>query len=75
MLVKLSEGLNQFLLNSQLYLKDWLIVMGSLWAFNILHWILGSPLNGLGIVPRRLRGLWGIFLLAFITSKFQSFIF
>lgn len=75
MLIKFSEGLSQFLSNSQLYLKNWLIVIAGLWAFNILHWILGSPLNGLGIVPRRLRGLGGILFSPLLHQNFNHLFF
>lgn len=37
-----------------------LMILAGLWLFNILNWSLDSPLNQLGIYPRRLRGLIGI---------------
>jgi membrane associated rhomboid family serine protease len=50
-------------------------IMGSLWGFNILNWVLGSPFNVLGIVPRTFHGLVGIFFSPFLHANFSHLFF
>ncbi len=75
MLVSLSKELSHFFLGSQIYLKPWLMVMGGLWLFNLLHWALGSPLMVLGIRPRRFSGLIGIIFSPVLHQNFNHLFF
>ena len=75
MLVTLSKELSDFFLRSQVYMKPWLIVMGGLWLFNLVHWTLGSPLVVLGIRPRRFTGLIGILFCPVLHQNFNHLFF
>jgi membrane associated rhomboid family serine protease len=52
-----------------------LILIGVLWAFNILNWITGSHLNKFGIIPRRARGLIGIVFAPILHGNFTHLLF
>jgi membrane associated rhomboid family serine protease len=64
-----------FVETSKLYVKPMLEILGALWAFNILNWIVGSPLNYLGILPRNFFGLIGIPLSPFLHRNFTHLLF
>ncbi len=55
-----SQEIDILMQSSQFYLKYWAAIIGALWVLNILSWLAGSPLNLLGIYPRKLPGLIGI---------------
>jgi membrane associated rhomboid family serine protease len=74
-LVTLSKELSDFFLRSQVYMESWLIVMGGLWLFNLVHWALGSPLFVLGIRPRRFAGLIGILFCPVLHQNFNHLFF
>ncbi len=75
MLVNLSKELSNFFLRSQVYLEPWLMVIGGIWLFNLLHWALGSPLMVLGIRPRRFSGLIGILFCPLLHQNFNHLFF
>lgn len=45
------------------------------WIVNILNWILRSPLNILGVYPRSLWGLMGIFFAPILHANFNHLFF
>lgn len=50
--------------------------LGLLWGINLFNWwVLGGRLNALGIVPRRPRGLLGIFFSPFLHADFAHLLF
>lgn len=46
-----------------------------MWSINIINWILGSPLNILGIYPRSLFGLIGIIFAPILHGNFNHLFF
>lgn len=75
MLSDFAYQLNVFINQSKIYLQPWLMALGVLWIINILNWTLGSPLNRLGLVPRRLSGLPGILFSPFLHGDFSHLFF
>ena len=72
MLTNVIEDLNTFVQTSQLYLVPWLYCFAGLWAFNIVNWVLGSPLNIFGIYPRHIFGLLGIIFSPILHKNFSQ---
>lgn len=50
-------------------------LMAALWGINIVNWVLGSPLNLLGIYPRSLWGLIGIIFAPILHGNFNHLFF
>lgn len=75
MLTDFVDQLNTFVQVSQFYLLPWLYCFAGLWGFNILNWVLGSPLNIFGIYPRHLFGLLGIILSPILHKNFSHLFF
>lgn len=75
LLSDLTLELNQFLTTSKETIFPWLEVMGVFWLFNFFNWMIGSRLNILGIVPRRLWGLPGILFSPFLHQDFNHLLF
>lgn len=50
-------------------------IMAALWGINIFNWVLGSPLNVLGIYPRSLWGLIGIIFAPILHGNFNHLFF
>lgn len=75
MLIDLIDELNIFIKTSQSYILPWLYCFAGLWGFNILNWILGSPLNVFGIYPRHFFGLLGIVFSPFLHKNFSHLFF
>lgn len=75
MFSNLQNEIIQFLNNSLFYLKPWAAVIGILWCVNIANWISGSPLNSLGIHPRKLAGLVGIIFSPILHQGFKHLLF
>lgn len=67
-LVPVFDGL---LLHSLLALK----IVGALWIIQIVNALLGYQLNILGLYPRKIRGLLGIFLSPFLHGSFSHLFF
>lgn len=49
-------------------------ITGVLWGIEILDWFLGGRLDGLGIHPRQVDGLWGILFAPFLHAGFGHLI-
>lgn len=75
MLAEFTEELDAFIQTSQLYMIPWLYCFAGLWGFNIIHWLLGSPLNILGIYPRHIFGLLGIVFSPILHKNFSHLFF
>jgi len=75
MLNDLADQLNLFILKSKIFMIPWLKALGILWGINIVNWIIGSPLNRLGLYPRRLSGLPGIVFSPFLHQDFNHLFF
>lgn len=75
----MNEVINQILvffdsLNNNLYYVMYIIVF--LWILNVINWIIfKSKLNMLGIIPRKMSGLVGIFFSAFLHGNFNHLFF
>lgn len=52
-----------------------LTLIGGLWAINLLNWAIGSPLHFLGLIPRSLNGLVGIFVSPFLHGNANHLFF
>jgi membrane associated rhomboid family serine protease len=52
-----------------------LYILAGLWGFNLIHWLLRSPLNSLGIYPRSTFGLVGIIFSPFLHGNFNHLFF
>ncbi len=50
-------------------------LLAGVWAFNILNWLLRSPLNSLGIRPRNAFGLIGIIFAPVLHGNFNHLFF
>lgn len=74
-LVEIANELAAFSDKSKLLMLPWLEVMAILWAINIFNWIIGSKLNYLGIYPRNLFGLVGIFFSPLLHHDFSHLLF
>ncbi|MDB6095874.1 MAG: AraC family transcriptional regulator [Francisellaceae bacterium] len=75
MLSNLLNELNTLFSNTQLYLYNWLACIGILWVLNFLNWMMGSKFNNLGIYPRHLFGLIGIFFSPLLHQNFNHLFF
>lgn len=75
MLEDLIAELNAFIDKSYVVLWPWLSCLVGLWFFNIFNWITGSKLNSIGILPRKLSGLMGIFFCPFLHQNFNHLFF
>lgn len=64
--------LNQHLI---FYARDALGPLGVMTGSYVLNQLLQGRLNQLGIRPRRLRGLWGIFVSPFLHASFDHLFF
>lgn len=59
MLSIFSEQLDLFIDTTRDQFGWVLVIIASLWAFNIVNWMLGKPIR-LGVIPRTIPGLFGI---------------
>ncbi len=75
MISKFASEMNVFMMRSQIYIFPWLIVLVWVWGLNVLNWCIGSKLNVLGIIPRRVRGLPGIIVSPFLHQNFNHLFF
>lgn len=75
MLAELSREIDTFINTSRHYMPQMLKAMGILWAFNIVNWMIGSPLLSFGIRPRKLSGLIGIFFAPFLHGNATHLLF
>lgn len=75
MLTELATEIDGFVHISRQYLPTALVLLGGLWLFNIANWALGSPLNVLGIRPRKMMGLIGILFAPFLHGNFSHLLF
>lgn len=75
MLSELSEGVNEFIEKSQIYMPGMLKLMAALWVFNYANWKTGSKLNRFGILPRTVRGLVGILLAPILHKNLNHLLF
>jgi len=75
MLTELTNDIQQFIETSKAYIPPVLRLMGGLWLFNIVNWIMGSPLNRLGILPRTPQGLIGIVFAPILHGNFTHLLF
>src|SRR5690242_12499810 len=71
----LLDELARYLHQGQFYLIPWLKVLGIIWCVNIANWIVGSPLNHLGIYPRKLLGLSGLIFSPFLHRNIGHLFF
>lgn len=69
------DELNLLLQHVQVYIKPWTYVLAALWAVNIVNWVIGSPLNYLGIFPRHVTGLIGIIFAPILHRNFTHLLF
>lgn len=75
MLNNLVNNLETFVSASRVYIPICLEALGLLWGINVLNWLMGSPLNRLGLYPRRLAGLPGILFAPFLHQDFNHLFF
>ena len=75
MLEKLSSELTIFTSNTQVNLHILLKIMAGIWIINIVNWFTGSKLNFLGIRPRKITGLIGIFTNTVLHKNFNHLFF
>ena len=71
----LTTELQNFTETSKQFIPPMLMVIGGLWAFNLLNWATGSRLTKLGIRPRKIRGLIGIIFAPFLHADFSHLLF
>ena len=62
-----------FFAKSELPFMGYILLV--MWAVNIFNWVLGSPLNILGIYPRSLFGLIGIIFAPILHGNFNHLFF
>lgn len=72
---ELSLELNFFINAIKENIAIFIKIIAWLWLFNIANWCTGSKLNYLGIIPRRLFGLIGIFTGTFLHKNFNHLFF
>jgi len=72
---KLLYELDVFYASAQQQLPLMINIMLALWGFNILNWVIGSPFNQLGILPRTMQGLLGIFFAPILHANFNHLFF
>ncbi len=70
MTLGIFEQFNTLFNNGQYYLVPWLQILGILWSINIINWVMGSPLNIFGIIPRHPFGLVGIIFSPILHRNF-----
>lgn len=75
MLSEISSELITFVNNSKVYLYPWSLALAALWAVNLVNWLCGSKLSSLGIRPRRLLGLLGVFFCPILHQNFGHLFF
>lgn len=76
MLVDFVNELSTFVDKSKVLIIPWLYILGILWAINIVNCSLfRSRLNVLGIYPRNLLGLFGIFFAPIFHHDFSHLLF
>lgn len=75
MLSELSNDIQNFIETSKQYIPTMLKLVGLLWLINGINWMTGSKLNRFGIIPRRPRGLLGIFLAPILHQNFNHLFF
>ncbi len=75
MLAEFVDQLDNLIQTSQFYMIPWLYGFAILWGFNIVHWLVGSPLDRFGIYPRHLSGIVGIFLSPILHKNFSHLFF
>lgn len=75
LLSKLSAELTFFtnIVQDNIHILMQLIL--ALWLINIINWNTGSKLNCFGVIPRKTKGLIGIFLGTFIHKNFNHLFF
>jgi len=74
-LTSIAYDLDQFIQTSQNNLGLLLELMGAMWVLNLANWWLNLHLNSLGLIPRRARGLIGIFTNCFLHKDFNHLFF
>lgn len=75
MLTHFADQLDIFVQTSQVFLIPWLYCFAVLWGINICNWLMGSPLNALGIYPRHVVGLPGILFSPILHQNFSHLFF
>lgn len=75
MLADLNSNYNElfFFAKSELPFMGYILLV--MWTVNIFNWVLGSPLNILGIYPRSLFGLIGIIFSPLLHGNFNHLFF
>lgn len=75
MIADIGNNYNQLFAEAQRQLPFMSSILAIVWIVNILNWIMRSPLNILGIYPRSLFGLAGIFCAPFLHANFNHLFF
>lgn len=75
MLEKINESLSQIITQTQASFPVLGIILIILWSMYLLNLLLHKHLFILGIIPRRLRGLMGIFFAPFLHASFNHLFF
>lgn len=75
MLNDIGYQLDEFIEISKYYLPTMLWVIAGLWIFSVINFQLGKPFNILGIVPRRIYGIFGIIFSPFLHSNYNHLFF
>lgn len=65
----LTSELNTFITIIQQNANVFVQIIGAIWIFNIINWLLGSKLNYFGVHPRKHVGLLGIFFGNFLHKN------
>lgn len=71
----LSNNLQAIVLSLQKNLPFLLVILGLLWGIQIINFLLGYRLNRLGLYPRTVHGLLGIFFAPFLHGNFSHLFF
>lgn len=75
LLAKIASDLNIFFLEAKLNAPFLLKILAFVWLLNIISWSLGLGLNRYGLIPRKRKGLIGIFTATFLHANFNHLFF
>lgn len=75
MLDNISTELALFIESSRSVMPLLVKIIGALWVFNIFNWLVKSRFNLLGIFPRKIYGLPGIFFSPILHADFTHLLF
>lgn len=75
MLYELTEQLSNLVNNSKHSIPFILKMISGIWVFNVFNWLINSPFNILGTIPRTKRGILGIIFSWILHANFNHLFF